>query len=209
MAIYSLDEAYEMVFSKLYNMTPEKKQRYQTVYFKLQDFQEYLHKNGVPTQVTENHLLPCEQKDPSLLSAEGALQALHRMALSNAIRFMRMVSTDESLDQLLEQAKSEKSFQQIRTYLHLLEEYSTYMTAENKKKTLALLYELLMHPEGDVRRKSGQIMGQILANSGPKYRKERPHSARKDAMTPTMMALLDESVSLWEHYILLCLHPEP
>ena len=82
------------------------------------------------------------------------------------------------------------------------------MTAENKKKTLALLYELLMHPEGDVRRKSGQIMGQILANSGPKYRKERPHSARKDAMTPTMMALLDESVSLWEHYILLCLHPD-
>ena len=208
MAIYSLNEAYEMVFSKLYNMTPEKKQRYQTVYFKLQDFQEYLHKNGVPTQVTENLLLPREQKDPSLLSAEGALQALHRMALSNAIRFMRMVSTDESLDQLLEQAKSEKSFQQIRTYLHLLEEYSTYMTAENKKKTLALLYELLMHPDGDVRRKSGQIMGQILANSGPKYRKERPHSARKDAMTPTMMALLDESVSLWEHYILLCLHPD-
>lgn len=208
MAIYSLDRAYEMVFSKLYNMTPEKKQRYETVYLKLRDFQEYLRENGVPTQVTEDQLLPREQKDPSLLSAEGALQALRSMTLSNAIRFMRMVSTDESLDQLLEQAKSEKSFQQIRTYLHLLEEYSTYMTAESKKKTLALLYELLMHPEGDVRRKSGQIMGQILANSGPKYRKERPNSARKGAMTPTMMALLDESVSLWEHYILLCLHPD-
>ena len=47
MAIYSLDEAYEMVFSKLYNMTPEKKQRYQTVYFKLQDFQEYLFPNKI------------------------------------------------------------------------------------------------------------------------------------------------------------------
>ena len=208
MAIYSLDESYDMVFSKLYNMTPEKKQRYQTVYLKLRDFQEYLREHGVPTQVTEDQLLPVTQKDPSLLSAEGALQAIRSMTLSNAIRFMRMVSTDESLEQLLEQAKSEKSFQQIRTYLHLLEEYSTYMTAESKKKTLALLYELLMHPEGDVRRKSGQIMGQILANSGPKYRKERPNSARKGSMTPTMMALLDESVSLWEHYILLCLHPD-
>lgn len=208
MAIYTLDEAYEMVFSKLYNMTPEKQRRYQTVYYKLRDFESYLRSQGVPTQVGEEALLPVSHTDPSLLSSPQALQALRHMTLANAIRLMRMVTTDESFNLLLEQAKSEKNFQQIRTYLHLLEEYSTYLTAANKKKTLVLLYELLMHPEGDVRHTAGRIMGLILANSGPKYRKERPGSARKGAVTPTMMALLDEAVALWDHYILLCLHPD-
>ena len=63
-------------------------------------------------------------------------------------------------------------------YLRLLEEYSTYMTRANKRKTLVLLYELLMHPDGDVRRIAGRIMGKILANAGPRYRKERPLSAK-------------------------------
>ncbi len=208
MAIYTLDEAYEMVFSKLYNMTPEKQRRYQTVYYKLRDFEAYLRSNGVPTRIGEETLQPVSHRDPSLLSDEEALQELRNMTLANATRLMRMVTTDESFDLLLEQAKSEKNLPQIRTYLHLLAEYSTYLTAANKKKTLALLYELLMHPEGDVRQTAGRIMGLILANSGPKYRKERPISARKGAVTPTMMALLDEAVALWEHYILLCLHPD-
>ena len=49
-------------------------------------------------------------------------------------------------------------------YLRLLEEYSTYMTKANKRKTLVLLYELLMHPDGDVRRIAGRHYGFILAN---------------------------------------------
>ncbi len=208
MAIYTLDEAYEMVFSKLDNMTPEKARRYQSVYYKLRDFQRYLEANGVPTDVDVEELRPVERKDPSLLKEDDALQAMRHMVLSNSMRLMRTISTDESFEQLLEQAKSEKNYQQIRTYLNLLEEYSTYMTAVNKKKTLTLLYELLVHSDGDVRRKAGQIMGQILANSGPKYRKELPVSARKGAMPPTMMALLDEAVALWEQYLQMCLHPD-
>ena len=39
-------------------------------------------------------------------------------------------------------------------------------------------------------------MGEILANSGPKYRKERPASARPDEITPAMSALLDDAVLL-------------
>ena len=130
------------------------------------------------------------------------------MTLRGSVALMRTISTDKSLEQLLEQAKGEKNLQRIRTYLLLLEEFSTYMTRANKQKTLLLLYELLMHPDGDVRRTAGRIMGQILANSGPKYRKERPQSAKSDTMTPTMMTLLSESVELWEYYIDQCLYPD-
>ncbi len=206
--IYSLAEAYEMIFAKLYDVTPEKKQRYQTVYDKLHDFEQLLRSLGVPTELWDYRLREADTRDASLLSAEDALQALRNMTLSGSIRLMRTISTEQSFEQLLEQAKGEKNLQRIRTYLLLLQEYSTYMTKSAKKKTLLLLYELLMHPDGDVRHVAGQIMGQILANSGPKYRKERPAGARRGVMIPTMMALLDESVELWEHYIDICLHPD-
>ena len=82
------------------------------------------------------------------------------------------------------------------------------MSRGNKQKLLGFLYELLMYPEGDVRRIAGHIMGQILANSGPRYRKMLPSAAPKSAMAPTMLALLDESVALWDSYVMQCLHPD-
>ena len=128
-----------------------------------------------------------------------------------AFRLAQLKKLQQALrdnEQLLEQAKGEKNLQRIRMYLRLLEEYSTYMTRANKRKTLVLLYELLMHPDGDVRRIAGRIMGKILANAGPRYRKERPLSAKDGQMPPAVMSLLAESGELWAEYIGLCLHPD-
>ena len=208
MRIYSLKDAYEMIFCKLADMTQEKTLRYQNVYHKLSDFENLLRSRGVSPELTETELLPHETKDPSLMNAEQALQALRDLTLDGSIRLMHTLSTDQTLEQLLEQAKGEKNLQRIRMYLRLLEEYSTYMTKANKRKTLVLLYELLMHPDGDVRRIAGRIMGKILANAGPRYRKERPLSAKDGQMPPAVMALLSESAELWTHYIGLCLHPD-
>ena len=142
------------------------------------------------------------------MDAPQALRALRDLTLDGSIRLMHTLSTDQTLEQLLEQAKGEKNLQRIRMYLRLLEEYSTYMTRANKRKTLVLLYELLMHPDGDVRRIAGRIMGKILANAGPRYRKERPLSAKDGQMPPAVMSLLAESGELWAEYIGLCLHPD-
>ena len=208
MRIYSLKDAYEMIFCKLADMTPEKTLRYQNVYHKLTDFENLLRSRGVSPELTEQELLPHETKDPSLMNAQEAIRALRDLTLDGSIRLMHTLSTDQTLEQLLEQAKGEKNLQRIRMYLRLLEEYSTYMTRANKRKTLVLLYELLMHPDGDVRRIAGRIMGKILANAGPRYRKERPLSAKDGQMPPAVMALLSESAELWTHYIGLCLHPD-
>ena len=208
-SIYSLSESYDMIFSKLYDMTPQKQKRYQTVYLKLRDFERLLTSYGVPTDMTREEIVPMPQKDAAILTTEEALQALRSMTLSGSMKLMRTISIDPLFAQLLEQAKSEKNLHRIRTYLSLFKEYNTYMSKANKKKLLVLLYELLTHPDGDVRRMAGEIMGDILSNSGPKYRKERPRGAHDSAiMTPTMMALLDESVELWEQYMQLCLHPD-
>ncbi|MBQ0058736.1 MAG: hypothetical protein KBS83_02070 [Lachnospiraceae bacterium] len=201
MTIYSLSEARDIIFSKLYNMTPEKKARYDTVYAKLRDFELLLQRYGVSPVIGEEYQGQPPVKDASLMTAEEALQGLREMSLEGSIRLMREISTDRKLESLLETAKGEKNLQRIRTYLLLFGEYNTYMTRANKQKTLLFLYELLMHPHGDVRRMAGNIMGEILANSGPKYRKERPEHAKESAIMPTMMALLSESVDLWKEYL--------
>ena len=206
--IYTLGQAYEMIMSKLSDVTPEKQKRYELVYSKLRDFECFLHRRGVSTELGSSTGSPWLQTDVALLSRREALDALRDLIFDNNIHLMHTISTDASFDLLLEQARGEKNTQRIRVYLHLFEEYSTYMTRSNKQKLLTFLYELLMHPEGDVRRMAGGIMGQVLANSGPKYRKELPAAAPKSAMAPTMLALLDESVSLWDSYIELCLHPD-
>ena len=206
--IYSLAEAYEMIMSKLADVTPQKKKRYRLVYSKLRDFERFLHDRGVSTELSCNAPEQRESTDVALLSPQEALDALRDLTFDNNIRLMHTISTDASFDLLLEQARGEKNTQRIRSYLRLFDEYNTYMTRGNKQKLLVFLYELLMYPEGDVRRMAGNIMGQVLANSGPKYRKELPSAAPKSAMAPTMLSLLDESVSLWDSYVQQCLHPD-
>ena len=62
MRIYSLKDAYEMIFCKLADMTPEKTLRYQNVYHKLSDFENLLRSRGVGPELTETELLPHETK---------------------------------------------------------------------------------------------------------------------------------------------------
>ena len=208
MRIYTLAESYDMIFSKLYNMTAEKARRYKRVYLKLSDFEKLLTSFGVRTEPNEYEMLKMEQKNPALLTRRESLDALCLRTLENNIRLMSGISGDVTFGQLLEQARGDKNLHHIRTYLRIFEEFSTYMTGTNKRRTLDLLYELLMHHQGDVRRQSARIMGQILANSGPTYRKELPASAPVSAVAPATAAFLTEPLSLWEHYMDMCLHPD-
>lgn len=202
--VYSLAEAYDLIFSKLYNMTPEKAHRYQMVYAKLHDFEEYLRSIGVFYEpVARPSRWPA-----ALLPTEEIPRELCNLTFSNNIRLMRHITLDASFEQLLEQARNEKTLYSIRNYLHLYAEYHTYLTAAQKGKLLAFLYELLMHHDGDVRRRAGRIMGQILSNSGPKYRKELPSGMPEGVSAPNLLSFLKESLKVWESYVDQCLHPD-
>ena len=151
--------------------------------------------------------LPVSPKAPALCTGEEAISGLRHLTFDNSLRLMDTFSADASFEQLLEQAKSEKNLQRIRTYLRLFEEYNSYMPRHSKRMTLNFLYELLMHREGDVRRRAARLMGRILANSGPSYRKELPADAPATAYAPTLMGYFAEAERLWDEEIQLCLHP--
>ena len=204
----TLQEARDRIFVKLADMTPEKKLRYETVYRKLDDFERYLETHGVGTNVFASSFGLPESRDAALLTQGEVIRALTNHAFDNNIHLMHTISVSDSFEALLEQARDEKNLNRIRTYLMLFEEYSTYMTRTHKLLTLRFLYELLMHHDGDVRRHAGRIMGSILANSGPRYRKELPRGAGSLAIAPALHAVLSESTTLWDDYIELCLHPD-
>ncbi|NLI54826.1 MAG: cytidyltransferase-related domain protein [Clostridiales bacterium] len=206
--ISPLTESRDRIFVKLADMTPEKRLRYETVYEKLDDFEQFLKSHGVNTDPFADELLPVEQKDAALLSQGDVIRALTNHAFDNNVHLMHTISVSDTFEALLEQARDEKNLNRIRTYLLLFEEYSTYMTRTHKLLTLRFLYELLMHHDGDVRRHAGRIMGAILANSGPRYRKELPRGAGALAIAPALHAVLSESTTLWDDYIELCLHPD-
>ena len=206
--ISPLTESRDRIFVKLADMTPEKRLRYETVYKKLDDFERFLISHGVNPEPDATATLPTEKKDAALLSQGEVIRALCNHAFDNNVHLMHTISVSDTFEALLEQARDEKNLSRIRTYLLLFEEYSTYMTRTHKLLTLRFLYELLMHHDGDVRRHAGRIMGYILANSGPRYRKELPRGAGSLAIAPALHAVLSESISLWDDYIELCLHPD-
>lgn len=206
--IYSLADSYSIILSKLADVTPEKHRRYATVYAKLRDFESFLASRGVSPDMAVQEPRAVTPKAPALCTGEEAISGLRHLTFDNSLRLMDTFSTDASFEQLLEQAKSEKNLQRIRTYLRLFEEYNSYMPRHSKRMTLNFLYELLMHREGDVRRRAARLMGRILANSGPSYRKELPADAPATAYAPTLMGYFAEAERLWDEEIQLCLHPD-
>ncbi len=204
----TLREARDRIFVKLADMTPEKKLRYETVYKKLDDFERFLETHGVNTDPFSDAPVEVKSKDAALLTQGEVIRALSNHAFDNNIHLMHTISVSDSFEALLEQARDEKNLSRIRTYLLLFEEYSMYMTKTHKLLTLRFLYELLMHHDGDVRRHAGRIMGAILANSGPRYRKELPRGAGALEIAPALHAVLSESTTLWDDYVELCLHPD-
>ena len=206
--IFSLAEAYEQIFSKLADMTEEKQLRYKTVYAKLHDFEQYLLSHGANPDPMEMGNCTVDVPQAALLCRREIPRQLSNLTFHNNIRLMRQITHDASFEQLLEQARNEKNLQSIRTYLHLYSEYHTYLTREQKQKLLHFLYELLMHHDGDVRRRAAMLMGQVLSNSGPKYRKELPAGVPEQAAAPNLLSFINESVQVWAGYVDECLHPD-
>ena len=90
--IYPLSDAYEMIMSKLSDVTPEKQKRYRLVYSKLRDFEQFLHSRGVGTELSCNAPEQRAARDVALLSAEEALDALRDLTFDNNIRLMHTIS---------------------------------------------------------------------------------------------------------------------
>ena len=194
MGIFSLKDSFHIILSKLENVDAAKERRYQYVYAKLKDFEDYMESLGVNTDFSTDVLHPLPQKNIALVDADEAVTSYKFLAIRHNIWLMEFLNTETSLGTLLEAARSETDWKNTRTYIHILEEYYIYLTQRQKQMTLQFLYELLMHREGDIRRQAAVLMGKIIVNYDEIYRKELPEGAVLSEERVT-------SLTLWQRYL--------
>ena len=183
--ISTLAEAFDVILAKLDNVNEEKRRRYAFVYAKLRDFESYMVDRGVDVELLGRRLPPAKRKDVALLDPEEAVARLKLLGAEHNIALMRRLTGQRSFAGLLEQARGGTDWKRLRAYLGVFESYSVYLSIPQKVQTLAFLYELLMHREGDIRRQAAALMGGIIARFHAGYVKEKPADYVPDSRAVT------------------------
>ncbi len=198
---FTLDDAFQVILSKLDNVDSEKRRRYELVYGKLHDFEDFMRSLGVDVDLAGHPGERKEPKDPALMGPEETLDSLIHLSVEHNLRLMHMLSNEQKFGNIIEAARSAKSWQQLRAYLNIFEEYFTYLSARQKTQALSFLYELLVHRDGDIRRQAGALIGQIIARFHLVYRKEVPADAENDPAEEVPFLL-------WAEYLEKILYPD-
>ena len=199
--LYPLDESFQVILAKLDNVDQAKRRRYEFVYGKLHDFEDFLRRLGVDVDLTGRPGTPLPEKDAALMTPDEMIQALTLLSVEHNVTLMHALSSERQFGNIIEAARSCKDWKQLRAYLDVFEEYFTYLSVRQKKLALAFLYELLVHREGDIRRQAGALMGQIIARFHLVYRKELPADAQADPAEQVPF-------TLWEEYLEKFIHPD-
>ena len=114
---------------------------------------------------------------------------------------MSRLTGQRSFAGLLEQARGETDWRRLRATLGVLESYSVYLSRGQKIQTLAFLYELLMHREGDIRRQAAALMGEIIARFHAGYAKETPDGCTSDSRE-------ESGLDQWRLYLARLIRPD-
>ena len=192
---YSLKQSFDVILSMLENVDEAKHDRYVRVYEKLKDFEDYMTSLGVDPDLAGKAGDPDEiWEDVSLLDSRQSVQRLKYLAIAHNIEVMHRFGGINEFGDLLEEARSERQWENIRAYINTLEEYFTYLTAEQKQMAIRFLRELLVQRGGDTRRRAAALIGRIIASYDEKYRKELPEGT-------TLAAGVISSVDLWEEHL--------
>lgn len=192
MHIYSLEEAYDVILNKLDNVDEKKEQRYEKVYRKLKDFEDYMIYLGVDTSL-ENQINPLNKEAHfSLMDHEQVVEHIKYFSIEHNIDLMAKLLDDTSFNNLLDTARSEYNWRKLRMYLQIFYEYSTYLTQKQKITTLHFLGDLLFHKEEDIRKEAAELIGLLISQYDEEYRKEIPKSIkRKDPQKSSEKILED------------------
>lgn len=204
MNVYSLQESFQVILSKLDNVDEKKEKRYRRVFAKLKDFEDFLIDKGVNV----NEILFPENKGKiskrelhyPLLHGEEIIQQIKYLSLQHSFLLMHLLRNETSINTILETARSETKWQNLQEYLRIFAEYASYLNQNEKIMTLKFAYDQLLFPEEGVRRRSAKLIGYLIATYDEEYRKEIPDKVK---VSPPKI----KSTKLLEKYIKLFIEP--
>ncbi|SDY40294.1 cytidyltransferase [Tindallia californiensis] len=199
MSYFSLADSFSVILSKLDNLDEAKEKRYQRVYAKLKDFEDYMIDLGIQTDPS----LPMktrtntQKKYYSLMHGTDVTQNLKYFAIHHNIHLLYRFRDEDSLSEIIELARNEKNDKILRKYLDLFQEYNAYFTQKQKIVSMRFFYEKLTHPEEDIRRQCAELIGQIISQFDENYRKELPGDVELPPPDITSFDLLSEYMKLF------------
>lgn len=201
MKLFSLEDAFHVILDKLENVDSKKNNRYKKVYSKLKDFEDFLINLGINLIPKHRFTLKKKEKENyTLLQGNDIVQNLKYLSINHNINLMHQLRDEYSLEDILDLARSEKDWKNLREYIRIFEEYSTYLTQQQKLQTIKFLYENLIHPEDDIRRHCAELIGNLIAIFDEEYRKELPEN-----VTPLINSI--NSIDLLKEYFESMLSP--
>ena len=189
--LYTLTESFDVILSKLDNVDQAKRTRYQFVYAKLRDFEDYMISLGVDVTLQGRVLPPHPQQDVALMEPSQVIAAVKSAGVEHNLRLMHRLSDQRSFAAIMEEARGETNWMRLRAYLSIFSTYSIYLNTAQKEQMLAFLYDQLMHKEGDIRRQAAELMGDILAHFHAGYTKEIPAHHVPDPRERTALELAE------------------
>ena len=201
MHIFSLTDSFEIILKKLDNVDEAKEKRYIRVYSKLKDFEEFLVSKGVNTDLSSLQPKLIKPVDYALIDGYEVVKNFKYKAFEHNIPLMSKLNNEVIFTDMIEAARSETDWKNIRAYLNILEEYSIYLSQKEKLFALSFLYELLVHREGDIRKQAAILMGKIIVHYDLEYTKEIPEDVKIKQTEE------NAGLSLWDKFLGLFLDP--
>lgn len=197
MKLFSLEDAFHVILDKLENVDDEKSKRYKKVYSKLKDFEDFLSNLGIDLEPKHRfNPIKKEKQNYTLLQGNDIVENLKYLSINHNINLMHQLRDEYSLEAILEVARSEKDWKNLREYIRIFQEYSTYLTQHQKLQTIKFLYENLVHPEDDIRRHCAELIGSLIAIFDEEYRKELPENVTPPINYTNSLELLKEYFEL-------------
>lgn len=205
MTFYDLDDSFQVILDKLDHVDEAKENRYKKVYQKLKDFEDFMISEGVKVNPEEEEELLegaiHKRIHPALLKGQEIVDYCKRLSIEHNLRLMHLLRDENSMNRLLESARSMKNANDLRGYIDIIEDYSAYLTQKQKQIAVSFLYSLLVTPEEDIRKHCAWVMGTLIGNFDEELRKEIPEGAE-------IANSEIESYELLERYIERILTPE-
>ena len=198
MKFWSLFDSYQVILDKLENVDEAKKNRYERVYAKLKDFEEFIISLGVAVDLESEMGTEKQATFDTLLKPAEIIDRLKFMTMESSLDIMHSISQSMRFISLQEAIRSEKDSRHVRAYLTLLDEFSTYLPQSQKHLILQFLNEIISHREPDVRRKAADVAGRIIADYGIFFGKEIPEGFQR----PNLGAGAVQEWKWFLHYML-------
>ena len=192
---YSLKDSFDIILNKLDNVDEAKKNRYCIVYARLKDFEDYMINLGINTDFKTDIPKAVTKPFYVLMHKNDIVKQIKYKAIDSNIYIMTQMNSETALRDILESARSEKNWRNIRAYINIFDEYFTYLSTRQTNLTLEFIYELLMNSDTDIRHQASVLMGKLIANYDHEYRKELPKDVTLAENTLTGADVLNKLIT--------------